>query len=62
MAPSSVSSKVAVLSTSLFLAAAVGVSASSLEKQPIDWRLKARSTVTDAATLADQTFDYVIVG
>ncbi|GAA5936260.1 uncharacterized protein JCM15063_002761 [Sporobolomyces koalae] len=44
-------------STSLAVA-----SASSLTKQPLDWRLKARSTVTDYASLAGQTFDYVIVG
>ncbi|GAA5982892.1 hypothetical protein JCM5350_001544 [Sporobolomyces pararoseus] len=42
---------------------AISASASSsIEKQPIDWKLKQRSTVTDSNVLAGQTFDYVIVG
>lgn len=31
-------------------------------RQPIDWKLKQRSSVTNANALAGQTFDYVIVG
>lgn len=33
-----------------------------IARQPIDWKLKERSSVTNANALAGQTFDYVIVG
>ncbi|POY72705.1 hypothetical protein BMF94_4535 [Rhodotorula taiwanensis] len=55
---------------SLGVAVALAASAASaaelptnrIARQPVDWRLKERSTVTDATALAGQTFDYVIVG
>ncbi|GAA5976406.1 hypothetical protein JCM10908_005488 [Rhodotorula pacifica] len=61
------------LGTALALAASVAASpagSSSFEvavskrivRQPIDWKLKERSSVTNANALAGQTFDYVIVG
>ncbi|GAA5847460.1 hypothetical protein JCM5353_005428 [Sporobolomyces roseus] len=51
-----------VVATAVGLLSSLAAASSSAEKSPLDWRLKERSTVTDAATLADQTFDYVIVG
>ncbi|GAA5906271.1 GMC family oxidoreductase [Sporobolomyces salmoneus] len=59
------SKRLAIASTSLLLSlgtAVVSASTSALEKQPIDWKLKERATVTDSNALAGQTFDYVIVG
>ncbi|GAA5862628.1 hypothetical protein JCM3774_001083 [Rhodotorula dairenensis] len=38
------------------------VAPTRIARQPIDWKLKERSSVTNANALAGQTFDYVIVG
>ncbi|GAA6062424.1 hypothetical protein JCM10212_006059 [Sporobolomyces blumeae] len=55
------SARLAALASVATLASSA-VATAHVVKQPIDWRLKERSTVTDASSLADQTFDYVIVG
>ncbi|GAA5924466.1 hypothetical protein JCM10213_004584 [Rhodosporidiobolus nylandii] len=47
--------------TAVGVAGAFAVAAAA-QRAPVDWTLKKRQTVTDAAQLSGQSFDYVIVG